>query len=174
MAPRCAATSAGAMKITKAEEQGLRLAIGLAREKGRATLSDLAHSEQMSIALTAKILAKLRRGGLIRAIRGRHGHYELAQQPGEVSVASVLRALDSEVVRGCFNSRPCGDAATCPHGADCGLRPMWRHIETQVAQVLGRISLADLLEEEGLVRQQVVSLWPRTALGEPAEREPAR
>ena len=160
------------MKITKSEEQALRLAIGLAREKGRATLGDLARGEQMSVALTAKILAKLRKSGVIRAVRGRHGHYELALKADEISVASVLQALESSVVRGCFNSRPCGDTASCQHGADCGLRPVWRHIETQVTGVLDRISLADLLEEEGLVRQQVVGLWPQPSTASPAEKAP--
>jgi Rrf2 family protein len=149
------------MKITKVEEQGLRLALALARSDGRATLAELARSERLSIALAAKILAKLRMGGVIRAVRGRNGHYELAAEAAAISVARVLRALETSLVRGCFNTRPCLDESICPHGGDCSLRPVWRHLEIQVTGVLEQLSLSDLLREEGAVRQQVVGLWPR-------------
>jgi Rrf2 family protein len=149
------------MKVTKVEEQGLRLALALARGQGRGTLAELARGERLSIALAAKILAKLRRGGVIRAVRGRHGHYELNAEPATISVARVLRSLETSLVRGCFNSRPCIDQEICPHGQDCSLRPVWRHLEHQVAGVLDQLSLADLLQDEGEVRRQVVGLWPR-------------
>jgi Rrf2 family protein len=149
------------MKVTKVEEQGLRLALALARGQGRGTLAELARAERLSIALAAKILAKLRRGGVIRAVRGRHGHYELNAEPATISVARVLRSLETSLVRGCFNSRPCIDQEVCPHGQDCSLRPVWRHLEHQVAGVLEDLSLGDLLQDEGEVRRQVVGLWPR-------------
>lgn len=147
------------MKVTKEEEQGLRLALGLARGGGRSTLAELSEREQLSVALTAKILGKLRRGGVVVAHRGRNGHYELNGAADEVTVADVLHALAPSVVRGCFNAEPT-DGGACPHVDDCSLRPVWQHIEQQVTGVLEQITLVDLLREEGLVHEQVERLWP--------------
>lgn len=148
------------MKVTKEEEQGLRLALSLARTDGKSTLGDLAEREQLSVALTAKILGKLRRGGVVRALRGRHGRYELTATAEETSVADVLHALAPAVVRGCFNADRTDDEP-CPHADDCSLRPVWQHIERQVSGVLAQITLVDLLREEEQVNQQVERLWPR-------------
>ena len=148
------------MKVTKEEEQGLRLALSLARTDGKSTLSDLAAREQLSVALTAKILGKLRRGGVVHALRGRNGRYELSAPPDEVSVADVLHALAPAVVRGCFNAEQNG-GEPCPHVDDCSLRPVWQHIEQQVSGVLEQITLVDLLREEQQVNEQVERLWPR-------------
>ena len=147
------------MKVTKEEEQGLRLALSLARTDGRSTLGDLAEREQLSVALTAKILGKLRRGGVVRALRGRNGRYELSATAEDVSVADVLHALAPTVVRGCFNADRT-DAQSCPHVDDCSLRPVWQHIEQQVSGVLEQITLMDLLREEQQVNEQVERLWP--------------
>lgn len=144
------------MKITKVEEQALRLVIGLARREGRCTLGELARQEGMSVALTAKILGKLRRGKVVRATRGRHGHYVLAAEPSRTTVASVLRAIEPTVLRGCFNAA--SGRCQCPHGSDCSLRPIWHHVEQKVERVLEQLTLADLLHEEKLVRQQVGAL----------------
>ncbi|MBW2527126.1 MAG: Rrf2 family transcriptional regulator [Deltaproteobacteria bacterium] len=152
------------MKVTKEEEQGLRLALSLARTAGKSTLSDLAEREQLSVALTAKILGKLRRGGVVRALRGRNGRYELTATAEEVTVADVLHALAPAVVRGCFNAERT-DGEPCPHADDCSLRPVWQHIEHQVAGVLEQITLVDLLREEEQVNQQVERLWPARTLG---------
>lgn len=147
------------MKVTKEEEQGLRLALSLARADGKSTLSDLAERERLSVALTAKILGKLRRGGVVRAVRGRNGRYELAATADEVTVADILHALAPAVVRGCFNADRT-DGEPCPHADDCSLRPVWQHIEQQVGGVLEQITLVDLLREEEQVNQQVERLWP--------------
>lgn len=156
------------MKVSKVEEQALRLSIGLARRGGIATLGELAQQEGLSEALVAKILGRLRRGGVVVAIRGRNGGYTLAASPDELSVTDVLGGLGNPLLQGCFNERAGAGAEPCPHAEDCGLRPVWRHLEGQISRVFGEITLADLMRTEDQVRDRVASLWSS------ARRKPLR
>jgi len=160
------------MKVTKVEEQSLRLAMGLARHGGIATLGELARNEDLSEALVAKILGRLRRGGVVVAIRGRNGGYRLAAAPDELSVGAILGALGNPLIQGCFNEPRDEDDGPCPHAESCGLRPVWNHLESQVSRVFGEITLADLMRTEDQVRDRVARLWPAPVRSAPARPEP--
>ena len=149
------------MKVTKTEEHGLRLAMALAREYRQLTIADLSQREGLSEALIAKLLGMLRRGGVVKAERGRKGGYELAAPPETISVADVIKTLGPALFRGCLESGVPKQKNACTHTDDCGLRSVWDLLEERITQVLDRISLAGLVEREEEVRRQVTALWPR-------------
>jgi Rrf2 family iron-sulfur cluster assembly transcriptional regulator len=146
------------MKITRLEENGIRLAVCLARGGGQMTLSALASEENLTEALVAKIMGKLRRGGVIRAVRGRAGGYELKDAPSSITVAAVVRALGRPVLDGCQSESRAGKGAICPHHSDCSLRPIWEHLAKEVTDTLDRITIEDLLKKERHIRARVRKL----------------
>lgn len=147
------------MKLTKLEEQGLRLAMALARGGGQMTLPELAVGERLSEALVAKVLGKLRVGGVVVASRGRNGGYELKAPPEETTVSSVMRSLGRPLVEGCFNEDiPAGG---CPHTGGCSLRPIWQTLEEKVTEILTRVTLADLVRRESDVRDRLAEIERR-------------
>ena len=154
------------MKLTKLEEQGLRLAMALARGGGQMTLPELAEGELLSEALAAKVLGKLRVGGIVNASRGRNGGYELAAPPERTAVSAVMCALGRPLVEGCFNEAQ-HDDARCPHKDGCCLRPIWETLEEKVTEILSQVTLADLIRRESDVRLRLVEIERR-------DRRPAR
>jgi Rrf2 family protein len=160
------------MKLTKLEEQGLRLAMCMARVNDQMTLAEMAELEQLSEALVASVLNKLRRGGAVIAIRGRHGGYELAKPPADLTVADVLTSLGRPLLHGCFNQATDKDGQPCVHAEGCGLRPVWEQIEEQLTHVLTGITIADLLQREDQVRDLLSSFQPPRPAGEPADKAP--
>ena len=151
------------LRFTKAEEQALRLSMRLVETGRLLTLGELAAQEQLPEPTVAKLLSMLRRGGVVVAVRGRNGGYELAQKPVHISVATVLRALGTDPAP----HHPCLDTGQgdtdCPRLGDCGLRSVWRHLQGQVARLLEGTSLADLLLAEQEVGAHVKNLWPQEA-----------
>lgn len=148
------------LRITKAEDQAVRLVMRLAVVGEQLTLGQLAQAESLPEPTVAKLLGQLRRGEVVEAIRGRHGGYVLARQPAEISVAEVLRALGSEPAP----DHPCvadpRNGGDCPRTGDCGLRAVWRHLQIQVAALLERTSIGDLLMVERNVGGRLQRLWP--------------
>ncbi len=149
------------MKISKTEEHALRLVMRLARLGAQATLTELSELEGMPEPTVAKLLGKLRRGGVVVAQRGRNGGYELARPAAEIDVASVIVALGKPLLDGsdCTPGRPA--ETDCPNAADCGLRPVWRHLERRISGVLTATTLADLIRAERDVVIHLDRLWPR-------------
>ncbi|MDJ0761502.1 MAG: Rrf2 family transcriptional regulator [Myxococcota bacterium] len=142
------------MKITRLEQQAVRLALCLA-EKESMTLPELSEKEHLTEALVAKVMGKLRRGGVVIAIRGRVGGYRLTAPPEAISIAAVWRALGRPLLHGCFNSGDETAVNPCHRVADCSLRPVWQYLETRVTSVLDHLTLADLLEREKNVRSKI-------------------
>jgi Rrf2 family protein len=160
------------VKITRSEEQGLRLAMGLARRGGTANLAELARDEGLSEALVAKILGKLRRGGVAVAFRGRNGRYELAAPADQIDTLQILQAFGTPLLRGC-DERDASSAGTgCQHAGGCNLQTVWNHLESQVNRVLRDITLADLIRDEEQMGARMAGLWARSAGAEPEVLDP--
>lgn len=149
------------LRITKAEDQAVRLVMRLATTGEQMTLGLLAEQESLPEPTVAKLLGLLRRGGVVDAIRGRHGGYVLAGAPEEISAGQVLRSLGSDPAP----DHPCvedpANGGNCPRTEDCGLRAVWRHLQVQVAGLLDKTTIADLLRLENSVGGQLHQLWPR-------------
>ena len=146
------------MRITKLEEQSIRLCVCLARGGGQMTLADLSREEHLSEALIAKIMGKLRRGGIVLAVRGRMGGYELSATPDNITVAAVIRALGRPIFEGCAIDKPGTATTPCPHLSECSLRPIWEHLSQEVTHTLDRITLRELLQKEHHIRNRVREL----------------
>ena len=85
------------MRVTKAEEYGIRLVMSLAASEGQLTIHELAHREALPKPTVAKIVARLRRADIVHAERGRNGGYSLASTPESISLARIVDAFDEPI-----------------------------------------------------------------------------
>ncbi len=146
-------------RVSRAEEQAVRLIMRLAAIGEQLTLSELAGAEDLPEPTVAKLLGMLRRGGVVEAVRGRNGGYVLANPPERTSAGSVIRSISGEQVF----EYPCSDSTDrldCPRTEDCGLRPVWKHLGSRVSEVLEQTSIADLLRTEMSASRNLEDLWP--------------
>ncbi len=133
------------MRVSKSEEYGLRLVMSLAVSGDQLTIRDLAEREELPDTTVAKIVGRLRRAGLVCAVRGRNGGYTLTRSADEISLAHVVNAFEAEV----FSSDYCrtmspGDGP-CAKSAGCGLKPVWRGLKNVIGNFLDGITVADLV-----------------------------
>src|SRR5437667_16092 len=73
------------MRLSAQEEYGLRCLLQVAREpEGGLTTPQLAEREGLGAAHVHKLMRLLRRGGLVKSVRGRNGGYQLARPAEQV------------------------------------------------------------------------------------------
>src|SRR5262245_38152870 len=121
----------------------------MARRGGESmTIAELAGLEGISAANAAKILRVLRRGSFVRSTRGQTGGYLLARSPHEINVGEALALLGGRLFDPGFCEKHSGMEAACHHLSDCSIRSVWRLVQGAVDQVLGRMTLQDLLRSE--------------------------
>ena len=72
------------MKLTSQEEYGLRCLLRIAREGegGSLTIPKISEKEGISNFYVAKLMRILRRGGLVKSVRGQAGGYAMARAGG--------------------------------------------------------------------------------------------
>jgi Rrf2 family protein len=138
------------MKLTTQEEYGLRCLLRLGREgPGQSlTIAELSQHEGLSAPNVAKMMRLLRRAGLVRSTRGKEGGYTVARPPEQINVGEALAALGGRLFDSRFCERHSGSARACTHAPDCSIRSVWRVLQDVVDDVLGRMTLKDLLRTE--------------------------
>ena len=145
------------MKLSTQEEYGLRCLLQLARQApaGSLTIADLSRLEGLSQANVAKIMRLLRRAGFVASTRGQSGGYALSRPAEEMPVSQVLTALGGRLYDPGFCERHGGEQGLCLHLSDCSIRPVLIQVQIAIDQVLGKLTLRQLLcsEQEMQARQ---------------------
>ncbi|MEO5762286.1 MAG: Rrf2 family transcriptional regulator [Vicinamibacteria bacterium] len=138
------------MKLSAQEEYGLRCLLTLARSTAGAsmTIPQIAEVERISGPNVAKLLGVLKRSGYVVALRGQSGGYALSRPAAEINLGEALAALGGRIFDAGFCGRHSSATRGCGHNTDCSVRSVWRLVQRAVDDVLGRLSLADLLVEE--------------------------
>ncbi len=144
------------MRITTWAEYGLICALHLARrpEDGPVTGREIAARERLPGDYVEQILLRLRRAEIVRSVRGAHGGYLLAREPGEISVRDVINASELATFDLHCVSHPV-DEERCSASHECSIRPVWLLLQSKIDDVLESVRLSDLLHEEPVVRQRV-------------------
>jgi len=160
------------MKITAQEEYGLRCLLRFARTgAGQSlTIPEIAAAEGLSGPYVAKLLAILRQGGLVGSVRGRSGGYRLTAAPAAIGLGSVLLVLGEPLYDDpgyCQRHAGTEEAGSCVHHDGCTLRALWRGLEQWLRAALDRITLADLLQDEGRIPELLQSHLTEVGAGLP-------
>ena len=154
---------AAPMKLTANEEYGLRclVRIGYAGVGGSLTIPEISQAEGVSPAYAAKILRVLRKGGFVKAARGKDGGYTLARPAEAIVIGDVMDALGGRIFESNFCDSHSGQAADLhAQSVDCSVRSLWRAVQVAVDQVLSKATLRDLLQNE-----EEMNTWVRTIPG---------
>lgn len=151
------------MKISAVEEYGLRCLLRVMPHSRDEPVSAqrIAQMEGMSVPHTQKILRILTKGGLIDSKRGAYGGYYPNRPPDDISLGDVMRALDGFIEVDDLCERHTGELDECKHACGCTIRPVWSHISEFVIQMMDRIPLSVLSEDEHAVRRHLMELTGR-------------
>lgn len=136
------------MKVGTKGHYGVRAMVALARAYGAGPLplSGIAAQEDLSPGYLEQLMMQLRRAGLVEGSRGAHGGYTLAQEPSQVTVGQVVRALEGPVVLVECASELL-DPSCCEKEPNCPSRVVWQRMKESIAQVLDSTTLADLCRD---------------------------
>jgi len=143
---------------------GMIAAEGERRPGHPVTSEALAASINTNPVVVRRVLADLRRAGLVETRRGVGGGVVLARPPGRISLRAVWEALESH--EQLFGRHPSGPNPACPVGRCVAevLERLYGDAEAALKASLGERTLADLHRE---VSARLA------AAGVPCERAPA-
>ncbi|MGE5598150.1 MAG: RrF2 family transcriptional regulator [Bacteroidota bacterium] len=141
------------MHISTRGRYGLRALVDLAAHAGRGpvALREIAGRQDISESYLEQVFAALRKAGLVIAIRGPQGGYELGKPAEEITAGEVLRALEGpltpvECVVELGGGRRCRREAICP------TRGFWRELGRHIETFVNEVTLEDLVKRAAMAQ----------------------
>ena len=114
------------------------------------SLADIAQRQEISLSYLEQLFAKLRRGGLVKSVRGPGGGYRLSRASAELRIADIILAVDEPITATrCQVGSTKGCTGT---GARCVTHDLWEELGRQIQVFLSSVSLADVVEKRVLGR----------------------
>lgn len=123
------------------------LDLALHAENGPVSLADISERQGISISYLEQLFAKLRRRELVVSVRGPGGGYQLGAEAQNISVASVIDAVDESV-----DATRCGGQGDCHEGEVCLTHHLWSDLSSRIHQFLSGISIGDLVARREIRR----------------------
>lgn len=114
------------------------------------SLAEIAKRQEISLSYLEQLFAKLRKGGLVKSVRGPGGGYRLSRPAGEVRIADIILAVDEPMTATrCEPGSPKGCTGTTSR---CLTHDLWEELGRQIHVFLASVSLADVVERRVLGR----------------------
>jgi Rrf2 family transcriptional regulator, iron-sulfur cluster assembly transcription factor len=129
------------MKLTTRGHYSVKALLDLSLQPrfGPASVTDIAQRQSLPAPYLEKLLIELRRGGLVRSLRGVQGGYQLARSPSQISLGQILEAVGEWI-------EPFPDSVPedKPNAEDWVTVAVWKRLQQHLKTVLYGITLEDL------------------------------
>ena len=111
-------------------------------------LADIAERQEISLSYLEQLFAKLRRGGLVKSVRGPGGGYLLASQPSETRIADIILAVDEPIrATRCQPGQPVGCRG---NQSRCQTHDLWEELGNQIYLYLSSVTVDDVISRRVL------------------------
>ena len=134
------------MRLSTKGQYAVRAMVSLVcHSNGRpTTLKDISDSEGISLPYLEQLFVKLRKGNIVKSVRGPGGGYVLARPASEIKVGEVITVVEESL-----NPVACldQDPALCTRTNKCVTQRVWKGLGEKMKEFLDSITIEDLSRE---------------------------
>ena len=112
------------------------------------SLAEIAERQEISLSYLEQLFAMLRKGGLVKSVRGPGGGYLLAHDRGETRIADIILAVDEPIQA--IRCRPGATLGCRGDRSRCLTHDLWEELSNQIHLYLSSVSLADVCDKRVL------------------------
>jgi len=114
--------------------------------EGPVTVRHISEREKISLDYIEQLLIKLKRGGLIKVVRGRKGGFLLARPPEKIKIADIMHCVgESLELAPCIEIKTNGER--CVLDRRCLAKKFFEQMAEKLHEMMGSTSLQDLYPE---------------------------
>jgi len=136
------------LKLSTRSSYGVRAVFDLARSQGDkpVQLSAIAERQKIPRSYLQQIFVRLRKSGIIQAIRGPKGGFKLTRPAQDIRIGDVVRALEGEA-KPILCTMPENFGPNCHVIEGCISRVVCQKLDGQLNKILDSSTLAELCQE---------------------------
>ncbi|HVI51547.1 MAG TPA: Rrf2 family transcriptional regulator [Candidatus Sulfotelmatobacter sp.] len=109
-------------------------------------LADIADRQEISLSYLEQLFGRLRKGGLVKSVRGPGGGYLLARPTAQMRVSDIILAVDEPIQT--TRCAPGSPAGCHNHKGRCLTHDLWEELGNQIYLYLSSVSLADVVDRK--------------------------
>jgi Rrf2 family protein len=134
------------MKLSTRSRYGTRLMLDMAQhyQRGPLHLAAIALRQGISVKYLEQIIIPLKKGQLVKGIRGPKGGHILAKPPEAITVGEIVALMEAGTSLTDCAEHP----EICKRSATCATRALWRQAADALFGALGAVTLADLVKTQ--------------------------
>lgn len=138
------------MKLSTKGRYAVMALVDLARhgDSRPVSLADIAERQEISLSYLEQLFARLRRGGLVKSVRGPGGGYLLARGAAGTRVADIILSVDEPIA-----ATRCKSNSSIGCHSDhsrCLTHDLWAELGNQIHLFLSSVTLEDVVERRVL------------------------
>ena len=140
------------MRLSTKSQYAVRALVRLNLEHKGSPISirEIAECEKISLTYLEQLFAKLRRGKLVRSIRGPGGGYVLALPAAQISLDQIIDSVEETLVPvSCMD-----DSGQCNCDEYCLTHSLWSGLNDHILEYFTSISIADLTRDAQQLRAE--------------------
>ncbi|OOF48552.1 Fe-S cluster assembly transcriptional regulator IscR [Rodentibacter trehalosifermentans] len=132
------------MKLTSKGRYAVTAVLDIALNSGTGpvNLADISERQNISLSYLEQLFAKLRRGGLVKSVRGPGGGYRLGLPSEQISVGMIISAVNENI-----HVTKCLGRGNCQQGTECLTHTLWEELSNRIESFLNEITLAELVNK---------------------------
>ena len=120
------------------------------------TLASISERQSISLAYLEQLFGKLRKQGIVLAVRGPGGGYSLARPGTQISIADIIAAVDEPV-----DATRCGGKANCREGRQCLTHDLWEGLTVAIDGYLSGVSLQQVIDSQEMAKPNIAKITLR-------------
>ena len=133
------------MLVSTKGRYALRMMLQLAENPDSPVrIKEVASCQDISPKYLEQIMIVLKSAGFVDSMRGPRGGYTLARDPREITVGSVIRAMEGNLSIDCVVT----GGESCDRSADCKAHMLWTKIDKAVSDIVDTVTLQDMVAWE--------------------------
>jgi len=134
------------MQVSSKGKYSVRAVLDIAQHSEAGTpvpLASISQREGISLMFLEQLFQQLRKGNIVKSVRGSHGGYVLARDAADITIGEIVRLIESPIyTSSCFSKEESVD--DCRISSSCISGAIWKQLAEHVDNFLDSITIADL------------------------------
>ena len=133
------------MRISARARYGIKamLELALVYDEKTTSVRSIAQKQNISELYLEQIFSILKKGQLIKSVRGAKGGYSLSKNPKDITIKNIIDILEGPVsISDCIEEN-----ANCDNLDRCATRVLWVKIRDAINDIFSSVTLKDIIDE---------------------------
>lgn len=130
------------MKVPTNFRYAIRMLVALSEHQDLVNTTQLASALDVSPLYLRQIALELKKGRLIKSVKGARGGYQLTKDPANITIAQVAKSMGSSFIPHCKQNYK-----ACRHYKTCKTKNFWLGLKNQIDGFLNSVTIKDIISD---------------------------